>query len=238
MKKMRVLAVVAVAVLVAASVAKAGELLNFDGQGNSGFRAVSFADMVSGVEIEVAAVPDPVEPVVATEPGNDASSQRRVVAEKLDTIIVLSIESSKNSVPPFARESLKKLLAQGTMEEKLSFVSGNQKKYTFPARIAQGLAVENNDIGSDFHRISKGIPACVSWGSKEVCVDRQVCKDVCVAGAVTCYAVTSVTGVATTVCGPGAAVCTLACIIKPECTSVPVCLEMGEVPGYGSGTPL
>ena len=233
--------VIAVAVIVGMEFGLVHAEVYFDGQKADAPKTVNFGIVNNTCENgNLISVPDPEKPAISTVSdvaGVTAHDDNKTAVAKLDWSIKFSIENSKKNNADLMQENLKKLLVYGTIEEKRSFVYGNEKKYTFPSRIVQGFAADSKSQW-DLKHVSKGIPACISWGSKEVCVDRQDCKDVCVAGAVVCYAVTSIFAVVSTVCGPGAAVCTLTCVIKPECTNIPVCLEMGEVPGYGSGTPL
>jgi len=163
----------------------------------------------------VPAVPAPV--TSPAEVKSVIASGRRVFSPEEIMAMDTSIKSAiayTNSHQSFATSvRFERLLKDGTPEQKLEFVNSEQGSvYRFP----------NN--------INPATRTCTSWGSNQVCMDKEVCQTSCVAGAVVCYAVTNIFGVVTQTCGAGAAVCTLVCKTIPVCTSTPVCLND---PAYG-----
>jgi hypothetical protein len=130
----------------------------------------------------------------------------------------------KNNIDESITNNFNELLVHGTKDEKYNFIYGDQFSYNQ----IYGRKIENSQFNMPVIKIPEPIcgPTCVEWGTKEVCVDKEVCETVCVAGAVVCYTITLPSGLPSTVCGPGAAVCNLVCKLKPNCTNVPVCKKV------------
>lgn len=234
-KKSNILIAV-IAVMSAASSAKAeGPQINFDG----GTGARSFMEAIKSAQGNASAnIPEPAKPEALTIQSRRDDSCHGPNAElKLNSLINYSIDYSEKNKLTLIQGNMENLLANGSIEEKCDFVQGNQKRYTFPSRIAPDFKADKKDarFGTDLERISKSTPVCISWAFKEVCVNKTVWNDVCnlVAGA--CVVITAANGVPYNSCAPAYMLCRAVATIIPECASVPThCLEMGEMPGEGN----
>jgi hypothetical protein len=186
--------------------------VNFDSAGDSD----NGSDSIS--------VPEPGKPalIIASDAMLDpvSSSDKVAIGKDLDWHIKLAISYSAKSGQINVKNNLIKLLYKGTLEEKYAFVYSNGQKYQFPDRFVT-------------RNTSQQI--CVSSHNEHVCNNKEVCKTVCAAGAVVCYAVTLPSGLPSQVCGPGAAVCNLVCAVVPDCSDVNVCDEWVDPP-HQNGT--
>lgn len=216
--------------------AQAGPSVNFDGNGAG---SVNFMEEIKNARgMADDGIPEPGKPAIIPLPGTGNSLCAGPEADsRLNSEIRYSIDYSEKNKFTLVRDNLENLLANGSIEEKCKFVHGDQKRYTFPSRLAPDFAVDRKDArhGMDFGRISKGTPVCISWAFKEVCVDKTVWNNVCnlVAGA--CVVTGWLNGVPVTNCAPAYMVCRAVATILPECVNVPTtCLEMGEMPGFGN----
>ena len=135
------------------------------------------------------------EAIAIPEPGNPQVSgdNKEALAVKLDWSIKTGIEYCELHKQFILKNKLIKLLQNGTFDEKYKFVY---------------------DIGEKSYRLN-----CLASHQEQVCIDREVCKNVCVAGGVVCYIASG----GNKICGPGAAVCSLVCSMVPQCTMVTVC---------------
>ncbi|MBI4657063.1 MAG: hypothetical protein HY746_10015 [Elusimicrobia bacterium] len=216
MKKSKMI-VTALTIFFMFSSAKAQEEIKIDFDGRS-FRTMNIVEMLkTDISANAFEMPDR-----ESEPEILDKIDKKEFNKNLDYSIKSAIEyCRKNNIDEFITDNFKKLLVYGTEDEKIEFIKST--KYLFPKKFRSGREVDFNE---HLNLESKGVtPVCIKWEKQEVCVDKEVCETVCVAGAVTCYAITLPSGLPSTVCGAGAAVCTLVCKLKPKCTNVPVCVE-------------
>ena len=111
--------------------------------------------------------------------------------------------------------SLANLLMHGDIKEKFRFVNNPTKKFMFENTTPIGTAL----LEAASAQQKGGCPVCTAWSSQQVCVPKQVCNNVCDAGAVTCVAVTG----GSPICSAGAPICHLICNNTSECHDVPYC---------------
>lgn len=232
----KILMAVAAVVGLGLGFAHAGPSVNFDGNGEG---SMNFMEEIKNARGTMAGdIPEPGKPAfIALQETGKGPCVGPDADSKLNSAIRYSIDYSEKNKFTLVQNKLENLLANGSMEEKYQFVHGDQKRYTFPSRLAPDFVADTKDArhGTDFGRISKGTPVCLSWAFKEVCVDKTVWNDVCnlVAGA--CVVTGWLNGVPVTNCAPAYMVCRAVATIIPECVNVPTtCLEMGEMPGFGN----
>lgn len=174
-----------------------------DGQETTTLRTVSFDTANSSyVEREAIAIPEPGKPEVLKVSGDAIASSygsnKEELIVKLDWSIKTGIEYCELHKQFILKNKLIRLLRNGTFDEKYEFVYNTGEKSC---------------------RLN-----CLASHKEEVCIDREVCKNVCTAGGVVCWIASG----GNTVCGPGAAVCTLVCAIVPKCTTITVCDQMTQ----------
>jgi hypothetical protein len=186
------------------------EEIDFDGKKTNALRTVSFDTANSSyMRKEEIAIPQPGKPEVVTVSGDAIASSginKEYLTIKLDWSIKTGIEYCEIHKQFVLKNELIRLLQNGTFAEKYEFV------YT---------------TGRKSRRLN-----CLASHKEEVCIDREVCKNVCTAGGVVCYVASG----GNTLCGPGAAVCSLVCTMVPKCTTVTVCDQLTQDDTYhGNG---
>lgn len=220
MKKSNILMAVVAVLVAGASVAKAENNLDFDGKRSGG---TSFADLLKTAdscqnENINCEQPKPVpvltetlgKPSIFKAEGEIISNQRvfspvEIIA--MDDVIKGAINYANSHQASVISPRISLLLKNGTPEQKYEFI---------------------NTPGSSLYRFPASISApsryCISWGSKQTCVNKTVYHDVCKEMAGACVVTGWVAGVAVTQCAPAYLVCEAVATIIPECFDVPYCI--------------
>ncbi len=228
MKKSNILIAV-IAVLAAASMAKAGEIdLDFDGRNSA--LSLSVREIFMAGEGPVSPVPHAVvlEKASVKDDGRDNSKE---VYDVLDRSIRTAIMDCEQKGFSGLRAQFGELLSKGSVSEKRDFVYNKTASYKFPERFFPGSE----------RRKDPNLPAAVSGGMKDVCmeyetrktcINRNVCRVVCAIGGVTAGAAIGVAnptpagiiGGAAAGAAVGSA-CQELCSLVEECTTSEVCVR-------------
>lgn len=225
MKKNTVLIAV-LAVMSGMCTAKAGEI-DFDGKSTGALRSVNFAISNAEVNQEIPAAPVPAPDINQSAPlTQDIDSMSADDREKLNTHLDSSIRTAmdycnRNHLNEL-RGHLAELLVRGDVKEKFRFVNNPEKKYVFQ---------NNGPVGTELLAAASvqqkgGVPVCMSWGTQNVCVKKEVIKKVCTAGVLVCVAGSiATTGTTAPVCTMTAATCAFVTEWMDECNDVPYCTQ-------------
>lgn len=236
MKKTSILIAV-LAVIAAASAAKAEVSVDFDG--NLGAQSIqsSFSDPQRIVFPPP--TPDPV-PTPFPMPDTTPPPIQDELFSSLNTAVVNGvIQGAIVSLSARGKEDVKtdleNLLKYGTMKEKMGFVYNKKAAYTFPAAI---IAMRDTPAAADpsRKRMAMKSQTCMASHNEKVCTQRQVCRVVCAAagggaGAALGGGVGAGIGI-----GAATQICSELCDMLDECVNVTVCDQWVTDPGTDSLT--
>ena len=158
-------------------------------------------------------------------------TQRSNRSRSVDYAILNTIKRcEENNVSYNIVDGLKKLFIYGSDEERSEFLKGHT--YYIPSHIQRLPSVDItsflNEIGNG--NIKKGgagmcEQVCVEWGTEQVCIDKNVCDNVCDGSTLVCL-VWDPNKLQCAVWGPS---CHIVCRIVSGCHDVPVCKKTEEI---------
>jgi hypothetical protein len=194
--------------------AKAEEV-NFDSEKN-----VEFKNIINMREVLTIQEPKISDKILDT--------QRSNINKSVDYAILNTIKRcEENNVSYNIIDGLKKLFIYGSSEERSEFLKGHT--YYIPSHIQRLPSVDITSFLNEIGNGNKGTriceQVCVEWGTKQVCIDKNVCDNVCDGSTLVCL-VWDPNKLHCAVWGPA---CHIVCRIISDCHNVPVCKKTEEM---------
>lgn len=227
MKKSNIFIAV-IAVVAAASAAKAGEI-NLDFDGRNPALSLSVREIFMAETGRFSQVP----PAVVLE-RSSVRGDGRDITEEAGDVIDRSIKTAIMDCEQKGFSSLKaqfgELLSKGSVSEKRDFVYNKTAGYKFPERLFPG---SDRKILYSSAAVSGGMKdVCMEYETRKTCINRNVCRVVCAVGGATAGAAIGVSnptpaGIIGGVAAGAAAgaICQELCNLVEECTTSEVCVR-------------
>lgn len=227
MKKNSILVAV-FAIIIAASAAKAAEIIDFNGA--KGLKPQSMHDIFAtgqnslpaGISENIPAAPMPEQP--------DEAQIKAFRKAFVDGIIKGAADYSSEKGMRGLAKDFQNLLTYGTYKEKFAFVYNKDVSYRFPDKIAAIKMNADKGAASDRFGMGNKSQTCFASHDEQVCNQKKVCRYVC-AGTFTGLGSLGGGFGAGVGLGIGHELCQDICEDIEECTTVTVCDQWVTDPG-------